>query len=61
MKRIFCKACFMEKKGCRSFIEKNPASTAPHKRTIHRTVGKFSMTGMDLANKKTRTLLCDQR
>jgi hypothetical protein len=36
-----CKACFMEKKGCRSFIEKNPASTVPRKRTIHRTVGKI--------------------
>jgi hypothetical protein len=31
----------MEKKGCRSFIEKNPASTVPHKRTIHRTVAKM--------------------
>jgi len=51
----------MEKKGCRSFIEKNSASTVPCKRTIHRRVGKFSMTGFDLANKKTRTLLCDQR
>jgi hypothetical protein len=50
-----------EKKGCGSFIEKNPAATVPCKRTIHRTAGKFSVTGLELANKKTRTLLCDLR
>jgi len=37
----YAKHASWKKKGCRSFIEKNPASIVPCKRTIHRTVAKI--------------------